>query len=82
MKRNKRPLGRAVPASLPAKLTDETLLSRPETALWLSGNGAPVCGHRLAILATTGAGPPYCVVFGRARYRVADLKAIRFTLAL
>jgi hypothetical protein len=76
MKRSiKRPLGRAVPPStLPPKLTDDTLLSRPETALWLSDNGAPVSGQRLAILATTGAGPPYCVVFGKARYRVADLK--------
>jgi hypothetical protein len=72
---DKRVRGRAVHIpTLPAKLSDESRLSRPEAALWLADNGAPVAPQRLAILATTGGGPPYSIVFGKARYRVADLR--------
>jgi hypothetical protein len=60
--------------TLPAGLSDASLLSRRQAALWLSENGAPVAPQRLAILATTGNGPSYCLLFGKARYRVADLR--------
>jgi hypothetical protein len=79
MKRStKRRRVRAVPASssmLPADLTDDALLSRPEAAFWLTRAGARITAHRLAVLATLGSGPAYTVVFNRAKYRIPHLKA-------
>jgi hypothetical protein len=60
---------------LPAELTDGALLSRGQAALWLSANGFPIATHRLAIMATTGAGPRYCIILGKARYTVTNLRA-------
>jgi hypothetical protein len=73
----KRQRGRAVPAptTLPTNLTDDSRLSRPQSALWLTKNGASVSAQRLAIMASSGEGPPYCILFGRAVYLVADLRA-------
>jgi hypothetical protein len=66
---------KATAATLPADLTGDTLLSRVQAALWLSAHGVPIASHRLAIMATTGAGPRYCIILRKARYRVTDLRA-------